>query len=142
MNLHHLCRFVLVFVLCAFMCFTWCFAVEREIITENPQEFTYTVISADEIRSSDDWELVDVSLRSVVSPVDPSDTSGLKAALLGVLGSYDPVVVEYQYQNANQQYYSYLREIQPDYVWVWSCVLLIVFIWCLFRLGGAIICRR
>ena len=28
-----------------------------------------------------------------VSPVEPSDTSGLKSALLGVLGSYDPVIV-------------------------------------------------
>ena len=36
---------------------------------------------------------------SSVSPIQPSDTTGLKSALLGVLGSYDPVVVEYQYRN-------------------------------------------
>ena len=34
-----------------------------------------------------------------VSPIKPSDTSGLKSALLGVLGNYDPVIVEYQYSD-------------------------------------------
>ena len=73
-----------------------------------------------------------------VSPVEPSDTSGLKSALLGVLGSYDPVIVEYQYSDRNG-YTNYLREVQPDYVWLCSCALLALVIYCLFRLGGALI---
>ena len=73
-----------------------------------------------------------------VSPVEPSDTSGLKAALLGVLGSYDPVIVEYQYSDRNG-YTNYLRDVQPDYVWLCSCALLALVIYCLFRLGGALI---
>ena len=73
-----------------------------------------------------------------VSPVKPSDTSGLKAALLGVLGDYDPVVVEYQFSSGNG-YTNYLREVQPDYVWVCSFVLLALVIFCLFRLGGALL---
>lgn len=73
-----------------------------------------------------------------VSPVQPSDTSGLKSALLAVLGSYDPVVVEYQYSDRNG-YTNYLREVQPDYVWLCSCALLALVIYCLFRLGGALI---
>ena len=75
---------------------------------------------------------------SSVSPIEPSDTSGLKSALLGVLGNYDPVVVEYQYSDRSG-YTSYLREIQPDYVWLCSCALLALVIYCLFRLGGALI---
>ena len=73
-----------------------------------------------------------------VSPVKPSATSGLKAALLGVLGDYDPVVIEYQYNSGNG-YTNYLREVQPDYVWICSFVLLALVIFCLFRLGGALL---
>ena len=73
-----------------------------------------------------------------VSPVEPSDTTGLKSALLGVLGSYDPVIVEYQYSDRNG-YTNYLRDVQPDYVWLCSCALLALVIFCLFRLGGALI---
>lgn len=73
-----------------------------------------------------------------VSPVQPSDTTGLKSALLGVLGSYDPVIVEYEYSDRNG-YKNYLRDVQPDYVWLCSCALLALVIYCLFRLGGALI---
>lgn len=75
---------------------------------------------------------------SSVSPVEPSDTTGLKSALLGVLGSYDPVIVEYEYSDRNG-YKNYLRDVQPDYVWLCSCALLALVIYCLFRLGGALI---
>lgn len=73
-----------------------------------------------------------------VSPVQPSDITGLKSALLGVLGSYDPVIVEYEYSDRNG-YKNYLRDVQPDYVWLCSCSLLALVIYCLFRLGGALI---
>lgn len=75
---------------------------------------------------------------SSVSPVQPSDTTGLKSALLGVLGSYDPVIVEYEYSDRSG-YKNYLRDVQPDYVWLCSCALLALVIYCLFRLGGALI---
>lgn len=75
---------------------------------------------------------------SSVSPVTPSNTSGLKAALLGVLGNYDPVIIEYQYSGSNG-YTNYLREVQPDYVWICSFALLALVIFCLFRLGGALL---
>ena len=78
-----------------------------------------------------------ISICSVGS-VKPTDTSGLKAALLGVLGNYDPVIVEYQYSSGNG-YNNYLREVQPDYVWICSFVLLALVIFCLFRLGGALL---
>ena len=73
-----------------------------------------------------------------VAPVKPSDTTGLKAALLGVLGDYDPVIIEYQYNNGSG-YANYLREVQPDYVWLCSFALLALVIYCLFRLGGALL---
>lgn len=90
--------------------------------------------------TNDDLILKDVTVRSL-NPVTSADTSGLKSALLGVLGSYDAIVVEYQYQSS-QGYYSYLREIQPDYVWLCSCAILLVVIYCLFRLGGNALSKR
>lgn len=84
-----------------------------------------------------DAVITDISLMSL-SPVEPSDTSGLKAVLLSVIGPYDPVIIEYQYEN-NNGYTSYLREVQPDYVWQGSLLLFGLIIYCIFRLGGALI---
>lgn len=72
----------------------------------------------------------------VVSPVTPSNSTGLKSILISIFGSYDPVVVEYQYSNTNG-YYSYLREIQPDYPFICSAAIFALLVFCLFRfLGG------
>lgn len=82
--------------------------------------------------------ITDINIYSSVAPVTPSDTTGLKAVLLGLLGNYDPVVVEYKYQSS-QGYNNYLREVQPDYVWLCSFALLALMIFCIFRLGGALL---
>ena len=87
---------------------------------------------------SEDVVLTGVS-RVSVPPVTPSSTTGLKAALLTVLGNYDPVVVVYQYNTSGSGYSSYTTDIQPDYVWIASSALLCLVIWCLFKLGGALI---
>lgn len=91
--------------------------------------------------TGEELQLTGVSIKSI-APVTPSSTSGLKAALLGVIGNYDPVIVEYQYQSGSSGYYSYMREIQPDYVWLCSCAILVVVIFCLFKLGGAALSKR
>ena len=82
--------------------------------------------------------ITDINILTSVAPVTPSDTSGLKAVLLGLLGNYDPVIVEYQFQSS-QGYNNYLREVQPDYVWLCSFALLALMIFCIFRLGGALL---
>lgn len=87
---------------------------------------------------SDDVVLTGIS-RVSVPPVTPSSTTGLKAALLTVLGNYDPVVVVYQYNTSSSGYSSYATDIQLDYAWIASAVLLCLVIWCLFKLGGALI---
>lgn len=88
----------------------------------------------------DDSTFVGVEVYGL-SPVTPSDTTGLKSVLLEFIGEYDPVIVEYEYEN-NNGYSSFLREVQPDYVWLASCGMLIVFVLSLFKLGGALLCRR
>lgn len=82
--------------------------------------------------------ITDINILTSVAPVTPSDTSGFKAVLLGLLGNYDPIIVEYQYQSS-QGYNNYLREVQPDYVWLCSFALLALMIFCIFRLGGALL---
>lgn len=69
-----------------------------------------------------------------------TESSGtLKSILVDLIGPYNPVVVEYRYQNYNQSSYSYVREIQPDYVWWFSAGLFALLIYCTFRLGGALL---
>lgn len=76
-----------------------------------------------------------------LNPVTPNDATGLKAVLLEFLGDWDSIVVEHAYQSS-QGYTSYVREIQLDYPWLCSAALLVVMIFCLFRLGGSILCRK
>lgn len=73
-----------------------------------------------------------------LAPVTPSDTTGLKAVLLSFIGTYDPPVVQYEYSTSNN-YKQYVNEIQPDYVWICSFALIALFIYCLFKLGGALL---
>ena len=73
--------------------------------------------------------------------VTAADANGLKAVLLSFIGDYEGIVVEYSYQNTNG-YTSYVREIQLDYPWLCACGLLVIVIYCLFRLGGSILCRK
>ena len=82
--------------------------------------------------------LTDVSMLTGLAPVTPSDATGFKAVLLGLLGNYDPPVVQFEY-TTNSNYKQYVNEIQPDYVWLCSCGLLALMIFCLFRLGGALL---
>lgn len=85
----------------------------------------------------DDTQLVDVQFYSV-APITPNNTTGFKSVLLSVLGDYEGIVVEYQYHNDSGDY-RYLREIQLDYVWLASAFIFVVIIYCVFRLGGALI---
>lgn len=82
--------------------------------------------------------LTDISMLIGLSPVTPSDTSGLKAVLLSFIGDYDPPIVQFEYTSSNN-YKQYVNEIQPDYVWICSFALIALFIYCLFKLGGALI---
>ena len=84
-----------------------------------------------------DMEYVGTELYSL-SPITAANATGFKAALLSVLGSYDTIVTVHQYQNSNN-YNQYVTNVQPDYVWLAGAALLLLLIYCLFRLGGALI---
>lgn len=87
---------------------------------------------------ADDMQYVGTQLLSL-SPVTPSNTSGFKAVLVGLLGNYDTIVTVHQYQSESTSYRSYVTDVQPDFVWLTGAALLLLLIYCLFRLGGALI---
>lgn len=115
-------------------------AAGEDIIAENTEvlDAGTTVYVDNEVVIADGVDILTGVTTYSVNEVTPSDTSGLKAALLAVLGNYDAIIVEYEYQNTNNQYVSYLREVQPDYIWLCSAAILLVFIYCLFKMGVAI----
>ena len=107
-------------------------------VLNQPSETSESEVASDAGTSSADPVLTDVSMLSGLAPVTPSDATGFKAVLLGLLGNYDPPVVQFEYTNSNN-YKQYVNEIQPDYVWLCSCGLLALMIFCLFKLGGALL---
>ena len=86
----------------------------------------------------DGMQYVGTQLMSL-SPVTETNSTGFKAVLLGLLGNYDTIVTVHQYQSGSQGYYSTVTDVQPDYVWLTGAALLLLLIYCLFRLGGALI---
>ena len=76
-----------------------------------------------------------------MDPITPSNSNGLKAVLLDILGDYSAIQVEMRYTNNNGTY-SYQREIQPDYVWIASAVIFALLIFCTCKAGGALLCKR
>lgn len=118
--------------------------VDSVVDVSVPTFTSYEVLAAlPESTGSPDMVSEDVVLTGVsrvsVPPVTPSSTTGLKAALLTVLGNYDPVVVVYEYNISSSSSSRYVTDTQPDYVWIASAALLCLVIWCLFKLGGALL---
>ena len=115
------------------------------VVDVSSQTFTFDEVLAPLSESvgspdlvSEDAVLTGIS-RVTVPPVTPSSTTGLKAALLTVLGNYDPVVVVYEYSISSSSSSRYVTDTQPDFAWIASAVLLCLVIWCLFKLGGALL---
>lgn len=107
-------------------------------VLNQPAESSESEVFSDAGASSADPVLTDVTMLSGLAPVTPSDATGLKAVLLSFLGNYDPPIVQFEYTTSNN-YKQYVNEIQPDYVWLCSAGLLALMIFCLFKLGGALL---
>lgn len=114
--------------------------VEQGLVIENEIPGSEFALDSSEnlVEISGKRQLIAVYPQSVVGPVDPGDTSGFKAILLSLFGPYDPIICEYSYTNT-QGYVSYIREVQPDYIWLVSAAIFSIVLYCFFRLLGGII---
>lgn len=120
-----------------------CFVLPAAAVEPNPIPDSEDIVSRDEL--PDDAVLVDVEIMPLsiddgTSPLAPAGS--LKAIMGNLIGQYSPIVVQYRYQTSSSGTYSYVREIQPDYAYVCCMALFGLMVFCLFRLGGAILCRR
>lgn len=118
--------------------------------SENPSEtITDTTVLVPDVNvfnqitvegTDDLGEYVGTSVYSL-NPVQPSDTNGLKAVMLSLIGDWDSIIVEHSYENTNG-YISYVREIQLDYPWLCSCAIFLVVLFCILRGGFAVLCKK
>ena len=104
-------------------------------------DVTYVALPEDYVIKSSSLEgMYAIDPQSALAPVTPSNTSGLKSVLLSILGNYDPIVAEYQYVGSGS-YNNYIREIQPDYVWLTSAAIFAILLYSTWRLLGGLICK-
>ena len=76
-----------------------------------------------------------------LNPVTPENTTGLKSVLLSLIGDYDSVVVETQYENSNGDTVVE-HDVQLDFPWLCSVGIFAIVLFCVLRAGGAILCSR
>ena len=79
---------------------------------------------------------------TTVLRISASDTSGLHAVVLSVIGDYNSIVKDYTYQTTSYNgsvQTNHVVEITPDFSWIATALLFIVMIYCLFRFLGALI---
>lgn len=79
---------------------------------------------------------------STNAPITASQCNGLKKILMQMFGDYVPIVTQFQYKNNNNSYYTYVHDITPDYIWWASAAVFFLCLWCVFKMGGAILCKR
>lgn len=131
-------RFLVVLALCVCLCL--CCAPAFAADTEAGEGATTdipTVIVNNEI----EWPVnVLTYYGSSQRPFSASSYSGLKGVLLEFLGEWESVVVQHSYVDSNGNAVVQ-TDVLPDYPWIASAVLLCLMVFCLFRVGGALICK-
>lgn len=81
-----------------------------------------------------------VEVKEVRKSVTPSDSNGLKAIILSLIGDYETVVTDYTYQSSNG-YYSHSIQIEQDWSWIISACIFALVIYCTIRGIVALACR-
>lgn len=143
-------KFLIFFcILCIFLipCYALDNPLSEGVPILSPEDISTAVYDAiiesrvnviDEFTPISDVSIMPLYTGDTGTTVIPSGS--FRAVLQLVLGPYSPVVVQYQYTNGTNT--QYLREILPDYQWMISAAIFAMIIWCVFRLWGAILCKR
>lgn len=100
-----------------------------------------TYISYDDFISTEqDYTISVLAVQSTPNtPVESS--SGLKGILISLFGPYSPTITQLRYQSNTSTNYTYVNDISPDWPWICSCAIFALVLYCVFRLGGALLCR-
>lgn len=115
------------------------FAVDAE---QSPGESSGGYLPLDEFLqvAGDDYTVEVYAVQS--DPNTPvTSSTGLKGILLDLFGPYMPTITQLQYRQGSNQYYSYVNDISPDYPWLCAAAIFALILLCLFKLGGALLCR-
>lgn len=154
-------RFCFFILLPLFVVTSFAASAEEDVMDQSPVDVYESFDDADQpsmtIRVIDSTEPIDVFVTGeqvytaaaddvgvvtqTLEPITPSNTTGFKKVLISVIGNYESIVTDYRYQNTNGTW-QYLREVQPDYVWLSSAGIFALLLWCVFRMAGGIFCRK
>lgn len=97
---------------------------------------SFSVCFADDLGTSEDEkEKVLVNEEVTSLRISSSDTSGLHAIMLSLIGDYNPIVKDYTY-SSSQGYTSHSIDIQPDWSWIATCAVFIVVLYSALRMIG------
>ena len=88
-----------------------------------PSAFDFMPFS---LNSAPIGDLVDIDTK--LMRVTASDSSGLKAILLSIIGDYETVVTDYTYNNGS--YTSHSIQIERDWAWILAAIIFGLVIWC------------
>jgi len=112
--------------------------VEVETLDEGHIPETTEVSDVVDSGGFDSHDIISVDIKTAKSPVTPDDADGLKAIVLGLIGSYDMVTTEYTYTSSNG-YTSKQVTTEPDYAWMFSAGFFAIVLYSLFRVLGVIV---
>lgn len=121
------------FICSFFLCFVLFFILSTSVFAGYlpPDDFFDT---------EDDFSIQVMALQT--TPNTPvTDSTGLKGIMLSLLGPYDPPITQFRYQSNTSTNYTYVNDIQPDYAWMCSAAIFAIVLFCVFRLGGALVCK-
>lgn len=119
----------------------------EDILSTNDSSGSYT-LDINLNRSDEPQQVVIVDDLELVSRdttklrISPSDSSGLKAVMLTILGDYETTITDYTYQSGSSQYYSHSISIERDWAWLASACMLGLMTFCTFRFIGGLLCKR
>lgn len=114
-------RFFLVLLVVGLFCFLLCpaYAVvpEQDTLSDHAEALTYVG-----------------SYQSDVS------SDGLKGVLLDFIGEWESVTVLHDFVDSSGNVVTQVESL-PDYPWIASACLLCLMVFCLFKLGGGMLCK-
>lgn len=131
-------KFLLVVLVVCLGCFLLCPAFAADAATGD--EAT-TDIPSVIVNNEIEWPVnVLTYCGSSQQSLSASSYSGLKGVLLEFLGEWESITVQHSYVDSSGNTVTQV-EVVPDYPWIAAAVLLCLMVFCLFRIGGALICK-